>query len=326
MANLKDVDTQKIVERNQYLEGLISQYENEKREAEKLDFAWSGNLGHWYWNVPENIVRFNPLKITTLGYDENDIPENPNYQFFTEMLHPDDYKVTMQAMLDHLHGTAPVYETEYRIKTRDGRWKWYHDIGKITQRDAEGKPILMAGIVFDITEKRELLQMIEEKNKELEILSKTDDLTQLMNRREIISRLLEEISRNNRYCHSVSILLLDIDNFKQINDQYGHVRGDNVLREFGEFLQKEIREVDLAGRYGGEEFLLIFPCTDLAGAAKFGARLIDKINQKIFDNEIKITFSGGLAVYSGEDYTELLSKADKKLYEAKENGKNQIIA
>lgn len=133
---------------------FIQAYKNEKRQSEDLSFAWVGNLGQWYWDVKNNIVDFNPLKATNLGYTKEEIPDNIGFEFFTDKLDPEDYEEVMQNMRDHLYGKAAVYETEYRIKTKDGEWRHYYDRGKITKRDEEGKPLFLAGIVFDITEQK----------------------------------------------------------------------------------------------------------------------------------------------------------------------------
>jgi PAS domain S-box-containing protein len=100
-----------------------------------------------------------------LGYDKSEIPEHVAYQFFTDKLHPDDYQKTMDAMIDHLHGKTAVYEVEYQIRTKDGKYRWYYDRGAITQHDDSGKPVFLAGIVFDITEKKEMQMDLEYKNK-----------------------------------------------------------------------------------------------------------------------------------------------------------------
>jgi PAS domain S-box-containing protein len=133
---------------------FIESFLKEQDEGKTLRYAWTGNLGHWYWDVENNIVEFNELKVTNLGYDVSEIPENCGYEFFTDKLHPDDYEGVMQNMRDHLSGKAPVYEVEYRIRTRNNEWRWYHDRGKITQHDKNGKPLFLAGIVFDISEKK----------------------------------------------------------------------------------------------------------------------------------------------------------------------------
>ena len=100
-----------------------------------LEYAWSGNLGHWYWNIKTNTVTFNPLKVTALGYDRDEIPDQVSYQFFTDKIHPEDYQKTMDAMMAHLYGKAGVYEVEYRIRAKNGEYRWYYDRGRITQYD-----------------------------------------------------------------------------------------------------------------------------------------------------------------------------------------------
>lgn len=122
---------------------------------EQINFSWTGNLGHWYWDVKNNEVRFNDLKALALGYTKEELPEKIDYQFFTDKLHPDDYEGVMQNMRDHMMGLTGVYEVEYRIRTKEGRWKWFYDRGKVTRRDAAGKPVFLAGIVFDVTRQKE---------------------------------------------------------------------------------------------------------------------------------------------------------------------------
>jgi PAS domain-containing protein len=132
---------EKLIERIDELTLLSAQLLRERNQESRLDYDWTGNLGHWYWNIKTNSVTFNPLKVTTLGYE---LPEDGTpvpYQFFTEKLHPDDYDPTMNAMRDHLSGKIHVYEVEYRIQAVDGTWHWFYDRGKITEYDSEGKPI-----------------------------------------------------------------------------------------------------------------------------------------------------------------------------------------
>ncbi|MGD9556265.1 MAG: PAS domain-containing protein [Mangrovibacterium sp.] len=135
---------------------LLEALKREKDEDEMLQFPWVGNLGQWFWDVKANLVTFNPLKVLNLGYERAEIPEDCNYQFFTEKLHPDDYEPVMQNMRNHLLGKSDVYEVEYRIKTTTGQWKWYYDRGKVTRRENSGEPLFVAGIVFDITERKSL--------------------------------------------------------------------------------------------------------------------------------------------------------------------------
>ena len=134
----------------------IESFLKEKEDEALLKFPWTGNLGHWYWEVKTNKVFFNSRKVTALGYALEDIPEEIGFEFFTSKLHPEDYEPVMQNMRNHLSGKAEVYEVQYRIKTRSGEWKWYYDRGRITKYDEKGNPVLLAGIVFDITEQKNI--------------------------------------------------------------------------------------------------------------------------------------------------------------------------
>src|SRR5690554_4452876 len=140
---------EELLEELQHTRSMLEHFflENE----EQINFSWTGNLGHWYWDVKNNEVRFNDLKALALGYTKEELPEKIDYQFFTDKLHPDDYEGVMQNMRDHMMGLTGVYEVEYRIRTKEGRWKWFYDRGKVTRRAADGKPLFLAGIVFDIT-------------------------------------------------------------------------------------------------------------------------------------------------------------------------------
>ena len=167
----KDWSSNDFISRIGELEMVIEEIKKEKDQYELLNFAWTNNLGHWYWVIPANHVHFNPLKVTSLGYTEAEIPETVDYQFFTSKLHPDDFGRVMKVMEDHLSGKLPAYEVEYRIQTKEGGWKWYYDRGKITQYDENGSPKLVSGIVFDITNTKRLQEELLEKNQQLEMIT-----------------------------------------------------------------------------------------------------------------------------------------------------------
>jgi len=305
---------------------LLNQQLLEEKEQEiGLNFSWTGNLGHWYWNLKTNNVTFNHLKITTLGYTEEEIPDKVDYQFFTEKLHPEDYQKTMEAMLDHMNGKSSVYEIEYRIKTKEGNYKWYYDRGKITKYDDSGKPLLIAGIVFDITEKKEMQLDLEVKNKLLDYQSSTDGLTMVSNHRVLIEHLKDEMLIALQEKVPLSIVMFDIDDFKRVNDTKGHVYGDTVLIAVADIMQKSVRESDLVGRYGGEEFMIVFSKTNREDATVISERIRRAIQKYYLNDDIKITISGGVQEYNGEILTDFIHLADTNLYKAKRSGKNKII-
>jgi len=317
---------EQLLERIEELETLSRELLKEKEQETRLEYAWSGNLGHWYWNIKTNAVTFNPLKVITLGYEMSEIPDHITYQFFTDKLHPDDYQKTMDAMLKHLYGNAEVYEAEYRIRTKDGKYKWYYDRGKITQYDNLGKPSFLAGIVFDITEKKEIEMELECKNKILAEMSSIDGLTKINNHRALIEYLKTEISNTGRTNKPLSVAIFDIDDFKKVNDTKGHVYGDQVLVDVAEIIKNNIRDTDFAGRYGGEEFMVIFSDMDLIKAHNISERIRSTVENFSFAEGLKITISGGVKQYEGEDVSELIHASDMNLYKAKNNGKNQIIS
>lgn len=316
---------EQLLDRIKSLEMLTQELLNEKEQETRLEYAWTGNLGHWYWNIKTNEVTFNPLKVTTLGYDKSEIPEHVTYQFFTDKLHPEDFQKAMDAMRDHLYGKADVYEIEYRIKAKDGTFKWYYDRGRITQYD-NGKPAFLAGIVFDITEKKETQLELEYKNRILSEISSIDGLTKIGNHRTLIEHLKAEITETSRTSSQLSIALFDIDDFKKVNDSKGHVYGDQVLVDIASIMKKSIRDTDFVGRYGGEEFMVIFPNTTLSVASKISDRIRQAVEDYNFVDGLRITISGGTSQYNNETITELVHSADTKLYTAKRNGKNQIVS
>jgi len=311
----------KIIEE---LQVLNKELLNEKIQAEKLEFGWTGNLGHWYLNLKTKHVVFNPLKIQAMGYSMEELPEQITYNFFTDKLHPDDYHETMNAMISHMQGKKSVYECEYRIQAKNGDYRWFYDRGKITQRDESGKPLLVSGIVFDISEKKEKEQKLIDKNEILAVQSNTDALTGIYNRRAIMEEL--EIRFNQALTNNspLSIALFDIDYFKKVNDENGHQFGDIVLTTVANVISQSIRGIDSVGRYGGEEFLLVLPDTDKPEAMIIAERIRKAVEDFEFIQNVSVTISGGVAVLNGESVAELIDKADKKLYEAKNDGRNRI--
>ncbi len=174
-------------------------------------------------------------------------------------------------------------------------------------------------------------QALRETNAELHQISITDGLTGLFNRKHIMELLSREKSRSQRSGSKWSILMLDIDYFKEINDTYGHPIGDKVLRRLAETLTSSVRQCDLVGRYGGEEFMVILPESTIADAARTAERIRANVGNLQFIEEqenFAITVSIGVAGYPdhGEDTEKMLSCADNALYMAKSGGRNRVVA
>lgn len=164
--------------------------------------------------------------------------------------------------------------------------------------------------------------------REIKALSMRDGLTGLYNHAFVVKALEEEIERSKRYNSQLSILLVDIDDFKKINDTYGHLAGDHVLGKVAQILKQGLRTIDTVSRYGGEEFLAILPETDGARALTVGERLRRDVAKEDFSfggDTINLTISGGVADFSlGADVNRMIKQADDNLYKAKREGKNRV--
>lgn len=157
-------------------------------------------------------------------------------------------------------------------------------------------------------------------------LSTTDYLTGISNRARFDEELQRWIGQSKRYGVTFSIAIFDFDNFKVVNDTYGHLTGDRVIRETVELVKKNIREADFFARWGGEEFVLILPHTDLTDAAELANRIRSQIAEYNFKNVGRVTCSFGVAQFSPEEEMEnVLQRADKNLYRAKREGKNRVV-
>lgn len=190
---------------------------------------------------------------------------------------------------------------------------------------------IVAEAASNALERAELFERIQKANERLEHLAITDGLTGLFNHRCFRTRLEEEVERALRYRIPLSCMIFDVDNFKQLNDAYGHLQGDNILCEIGKRTLRTVRRSDIVARYGGEEFVVIMPQTASEGAFTQGQRLCEDIGGRPFDSErgpIPVTVSIGVGVFDHDknmDCEGLIVAADKALYEAKRAGKNQVI-
>ncbi len=171
---------------------------------------------------------------------------------------------------------------------------------------------------------------LEKKNHELERLAYHDTLTGLLNRRAILEKLNEWLHQVRRYQDRLSVVMVDLDHFKRINDTLGHRAGDYVLHEVAGLMRRTVREADSCGRYGGEEFLIILPNTDAAGAAVVAERLrsaIEATPMRVPEAaSFRVTSSFGVAeCCEGDDEDMIVGRADAALYRAKEGGRNRVV-
>jgi diguanylate cyclase (GGDEF)-like protein/PAS domain S-box-containing protein len=251
-----------------------------------------------------------------LGYTEEQVRElGP--RFAEHIAHPDDAEIVARGFADLATlADGAVIELITRVRHASGQWRWVVRRETVLSRYPDGSPREIGGNAFDITE-------LKEAELRLEALARTDSLTGLANVRVIKERLtvmLAECGRGRR----VGLLMLDIDNFKHLNDSYGHGAGDAALREVGRILRSNIRATDLAGRYGGEEF-----CVLLADVDEPSALLVaDKLRRALHTIQLPapVTASFGVTLLSAADHTieESLERADRALYAAKKNGRDRV--
>ena len=205
----------------------------------------------------------------------------------------------------------------------------YQNVTILPLRSSTGKTDHVCLIIYDVTGVAVNKRQLESANTKLQELALRDGLTGLLNRRYWESCLEREFARHQRYDNPVSLVIFDIDHFKRVNDTYGHQTGDEVIRETARITSQLVRETDFAGRYGGEEFVVLLPGTTLDGAAQFAERLRSTIERQQIDYQgspLTFTISLGVATLADDmaGYQALLERADKALYQSKEGGRNQV--
>jgi diguanylate cyclase (GGDEF)-like protein len=166
---------------------------------------------------------------------------------------------------------------------------------------------------------------LEDLNQMLLEQVKIDGMTGLYNHETVMGILCDEVARSKRIGYPMSIILADIDNFKAINDQYGHLVGDSVIKDLALIFESTVRSTDKVGRYGGEEFLLILPDTSLEDTRAMCERIQTAIQAATFEQGLKLTLSYGISQYDNETIDEFISNTDRKLYAAKTAGKDRFV-
>ena len=290
--------------------------------ARQLRFVLEGSeLGFWDWDITTGKVERNPQWGHMLGYTFDELQHTT--QQWSDFVHPNDRERAWASIFDVVEGRSTSHKLEYRMLHKDGSIRWILDQAKVMQRDEHGKATRMCGTHTDITEHK----LLEE---ELRRQAHVDYLTGVYNRRHFMERAEQELSRAHRYGKPLSMLMLDIDHFKQINDRYGHKVGDTVLKAVADLSHATFRDVDILGRLGGEEFAVLLPETGPAAALDAAERLRETIaNARIpLTGGLVVSFSVSIGVSSmgsAEDNIDvLLNRADKALYEAKDGGRNRV--
>jgi diguanylate cyclase (GGDEF)-like protein/PAS domain S-box-containing protein len=265
----------------------------------------------------------NTSMIRITGYEEKEII-GKNY---LTMVHPDMREDAAKLFNRQFAEKIKNSYSEYPIIKKDGSEIW---VGQNTQLIFEnGKIIGFQAVSRDITERRRLQKELKESEERYRELSIIDDLTQLYNSRYFYNQLKMEIDRIDRHEYPLTLMLLDLDNFKNYNDTYGHIEGDHVLLRLGQLIKRCLRKEDSAYRYGGEEFTIILPLTTKDEGAVTAERIAEELRKENFspvpDKTVNITVSIGLAQYrKHEDVSAFVNRVDRLMYHGKKNGKDKI--
>jgi diguanylate cyclase (GGDEF)-like protein len=339
------------MEKMKYIQEKLIEDETKLKIAQSI-----AHLGHWELDVTLNKIELSEEISFIFGLGR--CTQNLNFNDFLKYIHPDDRDNVLKKMnfpaaneecnfecqkcsecnFECQKCSECDFECEYRVILPTGDIKILQSKGKYLK--AENGHITVLGTLQDETNEFLRINRIlgfsqditQQKALELKLAQQatTDFLTGCHNRRQLLEFIKSEFDRFSRYSDPVSILLLDLDWFKKINDTYGHATGDMVLIKLVEVCYKELRNTDIVGRYGGEEFLVILPKTDSTEAIKLAERLckiISNTKMETSDTEFSFTASIGLAQLRKTDLNvnDFIKRADDALYQAKELGRNQVV-
>ncbi|MFJ2692354.1 diguanylate cyclase domain-containing protein [Pseudomonas sp. NPDC087336] len=304
--------------------------------------------GIWDWNANTGFVYRNARWYEMLGYTPHSLDNN--VLTWENIIHPDDFPQVMALFDDYLSQRTPVYQAEYRCRAHDGRYIWIEDRGHVLARNADGSVARMVGAHRSIEDKKRLLEALERRNQSLEALveertrelsrvnqqlqqqleenrklAETDALTSIANRYRLEKTLPQECERAQRFRQPLSLIAMDIDDFKAINDHYGHALGDAALVQVVEQVQRCVRDGDLLARWGGDEFIVVLPDTPLDAARALAERIREGLAHLPAVGDFAVTMSFGVVQrFDEEQQTGLMARADQALYRSKIAGKNMI--
>ncbi len=293
-----------------------------RQSEERLQMALdSTEFGLWEYRVDEDALEL-PTRLFCgkYGYIPADLPRN--VADWRNAIHPDDLALARKAYKAYMEQGVENLRNEYRVRDGHGGWRWISVHARAVERGQDRRPRRMLGLVQDITERKRAEERLRE-------LATVDGLTGLYNRRHFMETAGRELERARRYRAPLTLLMLDADRFKLINDTHGHDVGDDVLRALADIGRRTVRNVDIFGRLGGEEFAILLPETGMVRAVEVAERLREAfeafVGQGRDGEPVRFTVSLGVAQAGQDDDLEsLLRRADEALYEAKRKGRNRV--
>lgn len=303
----------------------LSAERDSRREAEaRWRYAIEGSGdGLWDWDINSGKVFYSERWKTMLGFADEDL--SGHIDEWGTLVHPDDKQRVLDAVQDHLSGKTPEFEQEYRIRCKDGSWKWILARGMAMPAAPGSKDLRMIGTNIDITARKQAEAQIE-------YLAYYDPLTGLANRKLLADRMQQAQAVASRNLHYAALLFIDLDGFKAVNDLWGHSTGDQMLMQVAQRMKRCLRSGDTIARVGGDEFVLLVQNlgTDRDDAAHEAAVVADKILDTFFPpfsmngHEFHCGASLGITLFRDEPVSldGLLGQADSAMYLAKSAGGN----
>jgi diguanylate cyclase (GGDEF)-like protein/PAS domain S-box-containing protein len=261
------------------------------------------------------LLRVNDALCRTTGYTSEEICAHSFY----DLSDPHDADIDARQVMELLSGRTTAYQVEKRYRHAWGHLVWVQ-LSVSLVRDDDGRPLHVIAQVQDISQRKEF-------EGRLEHLVDHDYLTALFNGRRFEQALAQETKSAARYGGGGAVLLLDLDNFKDVNDRFGHKAGDDLLKTVAAALRGRIRETDVLARLGGDEFGIILPQVDSEQAEIVAAGIVKALRRQtamLAEHQIPVTASVGVALFDGLSNVEILAAADLAMYEAKEAGRNRF--
>lgn len=307
--------------RNRAMRIAESMTEELRASEQRFHLAVNGaQEGIWDLDLRTGELYHSPRMAQMLGYTESEMPATR--EAWDAITDPDD-RLRFQAEMDkHFMNPGHAFDILLRLRHRDGRWRWVQSRGTAS-RDAQGQAVRFSGTHLDVTERKQLEEEVRQ-------LAFYDHLTGLPNRRLLIDRLGQTLTRAKRAQSRMALMFIDLDKFKPINDAYGHETGDWVLQSVARRIESCLRASDTAARVGGDEFLVLLPDVQtsddaLAVAEKIRAEL-DRPFVTANQLSMRASSSIGIAIYPDHAHTEedLLRLGDRAMYQAKSLGGNMV--
>lgn len=285
----------------------------------RLKYALAAsNEGIWDWDMVKDKAYRNQACYSMLGFEPCNFTDAANEINWVKMLHPDDRQIFVDVRNKCLSNEISQFDVEYRCQNKNGDYIWLRTKGMLVERDENTEPTRMVGTTTDITQQKEYQENLRQ-------LATYDSLTGLPNRKLFIDMLQAAIARGKRKSSRHSVLFLDLDRFKNVNDSLGHSTGDKLLEQVAQRISDILREDDIVARLGGDEFtILLQDIPESHRAAEIASRVIDVLNEpfNLQGQEVSIAPSIGIVFYPDHatNSEDLLKKADTAMYHAKQEG------